>query len=205
MRLFSKSRNVVIDITASALTIYIVSYLLLGLSQLRPPLIYLLVGFVGFLLVLLFFLNLCFAVLHSNQRTAHIIMILTMIVTAVWLMPLYGKWTLNKQRRWFFQSGLQIYGRMVDQIVQSKAMLTSTNSALDYIVGCSDVYGKTNADGSLIVMFYRASFLRRDHVYLYYSGSNRIVNPIDKNTFSFPYIYGHFYYHLTNDWYESVP
>ncbi len=197
------SGNLLINITAVVLAIFVASFLWMGLSPLPPAFIYFTFGSVGVLLTLLFVLNIGFALFRPKQRIAHIIIILMIIVMTVGFMPLCATLIGDRQRQWFFQSGRQMYEPMVAKIIQNKGMLTSANSSLKDIVNRSDVFGKTNADGSINVFFIRGNNGR--HCWLYYSGSKMIAIPSNTSAFSCPDMYGHTYFHLTNGWYESIP
>jgi len=196
-------KSVIIWITALVLGIFSASFLWMGLSPFPPSFLYILFGSASVILVCLLLLNLGFAVLQPKRRIAHLSVSMVIILIVGCGMPLCGKLIGNRQRQWFFQNGRQMYQHVVDKIIQNKAKLTSINSPLNDIVGRLDVYGRTNADGSLTVFFIRGNNSR--WCWLYYSGSKMIVSGADTNTFSCPDIYGHLYFHLTNDWYESVP
>jgi hypothetical protein len=195
MRLLEQ-RNSLIDATVLFLPVWFVSYLCVPL---RLPFGYIIPGFLTFMLVILFALNL-FAVFISQQRIGHVIIIFGIVaaVACFWLCVTIFE---NSQRQWFFKSGRQVYELEINKITRSKATLTSKSSSLNNIVGHSGVYGFTNADGSIIVWFARRSY-SRGGCYLYYSGTNMTINPIATNIFIFPDNPGRFYMHLTNGWYE---
>lgn len=166
---------------------------------LHLPFGYIIPGFLTIILVVLFVANLASAAFRSQHRIAHVIMVLVILVT------FFGFWFWveifeNKQRQWFLTTGLQMYDLDINRITKSKA-LTSRNSPLDDIVGRSGVYGYTDADGAIWVTFGRRGYSRHGY-YLYYSGTNMVVNPTATNTFIFQGVPDSFYIHITNGWYE---
>lgn len=81
-------------------------------------------------------------------------------------------------------------------------MMIAKDQALDNIVGRSHVYGRTNADGALVIWFQgRAGYLRAG--YLYYNGNQLAQKSGVPNAYVFPdNPIDHTYFKLTNDWYE---
>jgi hypothetical protein len=136
-------------------------------------------------LACLFFVNLGFAVFQSKQRMLHTIMSLVIIIMFFGFLPLSVDWHMKTQRRWFLQKGIQIYQPMADKIMQNKAMITHNGTPLNNLVGRDDVYGYTNADGSITITFMgRGNYRRASYMYYSENGPTNL-------------------FHLTNGWYEN--
>ncbi|MGA2242856.1 MAG: hypothetical protein ABSH11_12595 [Verrucomicrobiota bacterium] len=202
-----KSRVTIINLTVLLLVIFFASLIWMGFSA-TYPFFTLFVYAVSLLsLVCLFFVNLGFAVFKSKQRMAHIIMSLLIIVAFCGIFPLCIKWGGNTQRQWFIQRGIQTYQPMADKVMQNKAKLTDSYIPLDTLVGRSEVYGHTNADGSITIKF-RGRNNYMSVGYLYYSGNKMTVKPGDTNLYFIANNLGYsepncyYYVHLTNGWYE---
>jgi hypothetical protein len=89
---------------------------------------------------------------------------------------------------------------MADKIMQNKAKITYNGIPLYALVGRDNVYGYTNADGSITIRFMgRGDSIRAG--YFYYSGNEMTVMPPPDKMFFRDMIYTNFF-HLTNGWYE---
>ena len=82
---------------------------------------------------------------------------------------------------------------MIQRIMDQKSALADQPRSLHEIVRRADgVYGRTNADGSLFILFPGGEGGPR-HGYLYDSGRLLVANPVHEGE---PFV------HLTNGWYE---
>jgi hypothetical protein len=165
-----KSRVTIINLTVLFLVIFLVARIWEAMSVNNSM-------FMGFFTIIpimslacLFFVNLGYAVFKPRQRMAHVIMSSLIVTMLFWFFPLSVDWHMNTQRRWFIQEGIQIYQPMADKVMQNRAKLTYSGMPLDTLVGRPDVYGYTNADGSITVRFMGRGNYRRAG-YFYYSGN----------------------------------
>ena len=104
-----------------------------------------------------------------------------------------NRWHIDKRHQWFVQEERKIYDEMLQKIMQHKSALEAQPRSLQDIVRRPDgVYGRTNPDGSMLVLFPGGEGGSR-HGYLYYSGGQLAANPVHEGE---PFI------RLTNGWYE---
>jgi len=199
MKIICKPRITITNLTVVFLFIFFAVRIWAAMSV-NNSMFFVLISFIPMAsLACLFFVNCGFAVFHPKQRMAHIIMSLLIIIMLIWFLPLSINWHMNTQRRWFIQKGIQIFQPMADKIMQNKAKITYGGMPLDALVGCPDVYGYTNADGSITIRFRGRGNWRRAG-YFYYSGNKMTVKPGDTIYFGDD-CYTNFF-HLTNGWYE---
>ncbi len=195
-----KSKNTLIYVTALFLIILLVSFIWRGLLANTYSFLWIISGVTFVVLEGLLVLNLGFVIFRRGRRMAHTIMSAVIIVTFFGFLPLFAKWGINTQRRWFFQKGMQQYQVLIDEILKNKSKLknnqeTVLDDFISRINGVTDIhifhiFGYTNTDGFVTIRFTgRGNYSRGG--YVYYSG-NKITN----------YYTNYNLLHLTNAWYE---
>src|SRR6266566_3022679 len=130
-----------------------------------------------------------------HMRTAGALAVLFCVV-----LPVFLKLTERPPHEWFFRRGQTEYETMIAKIRRNGTKLTSTNARLSAIVGRSDVYGKTNSDGSMTIDFQGIGNWRVGG-YLYYSGGGMTAKAGETNTYFLPDNPTRLYTRLTNGWY----
>lgn len=190
---FCKQRNALVDATLWVLALWVAMWLCVPL---RVPLADLAAGFLTLALLVLFFWNLGCVIFSAKYRISHVIIVLVIMATVAGFGFCVSVFD-DAQRHWFFSDGLQKYQLDVDKVTRS-GILRYLNNPLDDAVGHSGIWGRTNDDGSVTILFDRRGFSRHPY-YMYYSGTNVIVNPLASNTVIVRGISCRF---LTNRWYE---
>ena len=143
-------------------------------------------------LVYLLFINLMSMVRSSKSRTFRggLAIAIVLIIIGSWY---YGvKWHVDIQDKWFLQDGYKSYEAVVRRIEQVKTNLTDCSSVLKEVSGQFLVAGRTNADGSMTLMFFGRGGNPRA-CYFYYDGHDLPMNLMDAN---------HPLVRLTNGWYR---
>lgn len=194
-----KRAPTLIKLTTIVLTIYLGTFFLLCWLPFPPFSLVALVTFTALGLVGLAFVNLSFAVFTRTQKLSHAAMGLVVVIAVVGAFSLVS-W-INPVDLWFYRrGGHQKLHSMVDKVLQRNEVLSSKLVSLDHIAGHHDVYGKTNADGSFMVLFHLPSG-RQTHGYLYYSGNQMRPKPDQTNRFYLEEIPFRSCRYLTNGWY----
>jgi hypothetical protein len=93
---------------------------------------------------------------------------------------------------------------MADKILENKTILTSRPGRMNGIIETKydyGIYGYTNSDASVIIVFGGRDNLPRGR-YEYYSGTSIQVNPNDTNFCQLEGDANENCFHLTNNWYS---
>jgi hypothetical protein len=140
----------------------------------------------------LFIGNLLLAMFVKPCRWPHLTLACLLIAAAglvQWTNGLHA----DRRRRAFVQEERKEYERIVQQVLQSRALLTDQPRRFEGVAPQSIVgFASTNSDGSMTVMFPGGEGGPR-HGYLYHSGDWRGAAPTDPSGYL---------HHLTNGWYE---
>jgi hypothetical protein len=189
-------------ISSSTIVLFTLNAALTVLSVPPPSFAYLFLGFLSLALAVLFLINIVVALCAPLFRKQHIILTVAIAFSLFVTFPLFAKWSESRMHEWFLNEGIHTYNRLIGRIRENSSMMIAKDQALDNIVGRSHVYGRTNADGALVIWFQgRAGYLRAG--YLYYNGNQLAQKSGVPNAYVFPdNPIDHTYFKLTNDWYE---
>jgi hypothetical protein len=142
--------------------------------------------------LILFVLNVLMLALLRGRRLVHGVFVL-LVVAAFALFDTARNLHIDRRHQWFAKNGIASYEAMAQKVIQHREALHQEPSDLKDLVGRPEgVYGRSNADGSLLILFPGGEGGPR-HGILYFSGGVLATNPVHAGE---PII------HLTNGWHE---
>jgi hypothetical protein len=144
-------------------------------------------------------LNIGQALLQKSVRLPNVLAALLVVGVVLLVFPVTASLFGGVQKRWFLESGHKDFESVIASIMTRKAFLTSKMKPLDKAVHGSRAYGRTNADGSITIIFQGAGNWPRAG-YVYYSG-DQAIRQANSSFYVVPGALGRPYVHLTNGWY----
>lgn len=142
------------------------------------------------------------AFLHSKERLLSIKISVAIVIAFCIGIRILGVFVGERERRSFFSNEISKYQTIVETIIENKERLSGQSEPIGYLVGLKNVYGETNIDGSITIMFPGKENNARNG-YLYYNGTD--MKKYSNGT-SMYYLHdpatSHLYFSLTNNWYE---
>jgi hypothetical protein len=197
-----KSNSSLVRITSFFAAVSLVSNICLHAFAFPPAITYWIMGGTAVVLIGLFLVNLALAVFYSGRRISHLLLAVLVAVVFVGGMAI-SSLIGDAQARWFLTIGKQQYEAMVAKVNREKSSLNSESRPLDSIVGRTGVWGRTNEDGSVLIIFQGVDTYMRSHR-LYYSGNRMKTQTNNSNIYFFPDNPNNLYVRITNDWYVHL-